>query len=88
MNKFFRPANLSDFENLDFPINMYHKLSDSHKELIKQDELMKATKQIREEYFVSLTEAKKIVMAYKHFLDAKRDFESGKPVFVPYGSEK
>lgn len=86
MNKYFRPATVEDFNEPTIEIRMGVNLTIEQKEKIAAGEIVKVVNELRKETGMGLVDSKKKVMEYHYFLQAKNDFEAGKPVFVPYNS--
>lgn len=81
--KFYRPAQVEDFERFFNQTGLY-RLNDEEKEWIRKDKEIKAIHSFRERTSSTINYAKTIVEQYKIYLKVKKDFEDGKPVFVPY----
>ena len=81
---FMRPAKPEDFEELEIEYDHGRYMSKEVKQLIEQDLLKEAITLCRQETWFGLLEAKKHCLSYQRYVLAKRDFESGKPVFVSY----
>ena len=82
--KFSRLANNSDFEKCIIHIDHSREMSDDIKWLIEQGNMHKAVKHLRDSTGMGAITAKGFCEEYNNFIQAKKDFESGKMVFVQY----
>lgn len=84
MVKYFRPATGDDFKGHDVQFDHYRYMGDDIKKLIEEDRLREAMNKLRKETSMGLVQIKSYCDEYQKYLTAKKDFENGKPVFVPY----
>lgn len=81
---YFRPATKEDFENFKVEYDYGRYLEKDITDLIEQDNVRKAAKLFRERTGMGIKIALGYCEQYHKYVLAKRDFENGKPVFVPY----
>lgn len=81
---FVRPAKKEDFEGLTFEIRGYLPFPEEVKAKVEQEGVTIAAQLLREQTGMGVKEAIGCCETYHKYVCAKRDFENGKPVFVPY----
>lgn len=86
---FVRPATQDDFRGLDIEYDYGRYMSDEVKRLIEECDYMDAIKLFKEQaggygVYMGVKQAKEYVYKYRQYALAKRDFESGKSVYVSY----
>ena len=84
--QFYRPATKEDFDK-GYVVNLSHFERTLPKEielLIESGETNKAINVLRQQRGYGIRDCKNYCETYAKFLQAKKDFLSGKPVFVVY----
>jgi hypothetical protein len=82
--KFFRPAAKDDFKGYDVQFDHGRFLSNNVKKLIEDGEFNKARLIFRNETGIGLSQSKPYCEEYQRYVNAKKDFNAGKPVFISY----
>lgn len=82
--KYFRPATKEDFKEPEMEYDFHLYMEEEIKNIIKDGDITKAITRFNEKTGVGASKAKKLCEFYHDYLQAKRDFENGKDVFVPY----
>ena len=86
MMLFVRPATQDDFRGLDIEYDYGKYMSEEVKKLIEEYNCMDAIKLFKKQAggCMGVKQAKDYVYKYRQYALAKRDFESGKSVYVSY----
>lgn len=77
---FYRPAKAEDFQKPPYP------LPPAAARELEGGQRYKAIAILRNEHSMGLHDAHKVCDAFASFIQAKRDFEDGKPVFTEYNA--
>lgn len=81
---FFRPARKEDFEGFEIQYDHGRYMSDEVKLLIEKDNYREAVRRFKVETGLGIYTSNEYCDKYQKYVFAKRDFEEGKEVFIPY----
>lgn len=82
--KFYRPAIEKDFENFEKICNHNLKLGDDIKEMIERNAFHSAVAILAKRNRKGAAWAKPYCEDYLAYVRARKDFQNGRTVFVPY----